>query len=107
MPDNVEPLDPEQVHFVLDENTEIMDNDKLPIHAPIKVLRYRTIKKSPGFGWWSVIALLEDHGKKMVCFYRWRKKDGEWKRDKKIPFHSREEWKLIKSAVEDYMEEMQ
>ena len=100
---NNEPSREEGAHYVFDENPEIMDNDKLPIHPPLKVLRYRTIKKTSSLGWWSAIVLLEDHGKNMVCFYRWRKRKGEWKRDKKLPFHSREEWKSIKSAVDEFM----
>jgi len=74
MPDErSQPLDPENVNLAFDENPEIRDGERLPIQPPLKVLRYRTIKKSTGFGWWSVVALVEDHGDKQICFYRWRK----------------------------------
>jgi hypothetical protein len=89
---------------VIDENPNVSDDERLPIHAPIKVLRYKTIKKNSAFGWWSVIVLVEDHDKKQVCFYRWHKKAGEWKRDKKLIFHSRVEWNAIKDAVEAFIE---
>ncbi len=101
-----DPLYPEKGSFVLDENPDILDNDKLPIHAPLTLLRYRTIKKSSGFGWWSAVVLLEDHGKKQVCFYRWRRRGGEWKRDKKIAFHNLNEWNSIKGAVETFLRDM-
>lgn len=89
---------------IFDENPGIKDDEKLPIHAPLKVLRYRTIKKNSGLGWWSAVVLLEDHDKKQVCFYRWRKKGGEWKRDKKLPFRNRVEWNAIKGAVESFLD---
>lgn len=89
---------------VIDENPAVRDDEKLPIHAPLIVLRYRTIKKNSALGWWSAIVLLEDHEKKVVCFYRWHKKGGEWKRDKKLPFHNRVEWNAIKDAVETYID---
>lgn len=91
---------------VIDENPSVRDDEKLPIHAPLSVIRYRTIKKNSALGWWSAIVLLEDHGKRLVCFYRWHKKGGEWKRDKKLPFHNRVEWNAIKDAVESYIGEM-
>ncbi len=92
-----------QPHPVLDENTNITDSDRIPIQAPLVVLRYRTIKKNNSLGWWSAVVLIEDHGKKKVSFYRWRKKAGEWKRDKKINFSSVPEWEAIKEAVEAYI----
>ncbi|MBU1125210.1 MAG: hypothetical protein KKC84_04220 [Candidatus Omnitrophica bacterium] len=93
-------------NIVLDENPNVKSNDRLPIQAPIKVLRYKTIKKNSSLGWWSAIVLVEDHDKKMVCFYRWRKKGNEWKRDKKLPFHSRAEWHAVKDAVESFMDQV-
>jgi hypothetical protein len=93
-------------NLVLDENQAIKDNDRLPIHDPLKVLRYRTIKKNNSLGWWSAAVLLEDHGKKQVCFYRWRKTKGEWKRDKKLPFRSKTEWTAVKDAVETFINDL-
>jgi hypothetical protein len=93
--------------MTLDENTAIKDADVLPIHEPLKVLRYRTIKKNNSLGWWSAVVLLEDHGKKQVCFYRWRKRDTVWKRDKKLSFRSRLEWSAIKDAVESLLTELE
>ncbi len=92
---------------MLDENTAIKDNEPLPVNASLKVLRYRTIKKNNALGWWSAVVLLEDHEKKQVCFYRWRRKNKEWKRDKKISFHSAKEWALIKEGVEGFIPQLQ
>ncbi|MBF0217777.1 MAG: hypothetical protein HQL30_12390 [Candidatus Omnitrophica bacterium] len=89
--------------MIFDENTAITDNEKLPIGAPLTVLRYKTIKKSSSLGWWSAVVLLEDHGKKLVCFYRWHKKKGEWKRDKKLPFRNASDWVLFRTAIEEFI----
>jgi hypothetical protein len=91
------------VSSAMDENEKIKDSERLPIRDPIKVLRYRTIKKNNVLGWWSAVALVEDHGKQQVCFYRWRKRDKEWKRDKKISFRSKTEWDVIRDAIEVYI----
>ncbi len=88
---------------MLDENTQIKDSEPLPVNPSIKVLRYRTIKKNNALGWWSAVVLLEDHDKKQVCFYRWRRKNKEWKRDKKLAFHSAKDWAAIKTAVEGFI----
>lgn len=93
--------------IVLDENPKIKDSEKLPIKAPLKVLRYKTIKKTKALGWWSAVVLLEDHQKKQVCFYRWRKKNNEWKRNKKLPFRTPAEWSLVKEAVESFISELE
>lgn len=88
---------------IFDENPRITDTDKLPIKETLNALRYRTIKKNNAFGWWTAVVLLEDHGKRQVCFYRWRKRDGEWKRDRKIAFHSRPEWNAVKEGIESLL----
>lgn len=93
--------------MVKGENPNITDNEKLPIRAPLKVLRYKTIKKINSLGWWSAIVLLEDHNKKLVCFYRWHKKEKEWKRDKKPPFRARSEWSTIKETVDCFINELE
>jgi len=90
-----------------DENPKITDMEKLPIREPLKVLRYKTIKKNNSLGWWSAVVLLEDHQKKMVCFYRWRRRKGEWKRDKKLPFRSRPEWAEVRETVDFFMKELE
>ena len=92
---------------VVDDNPAIKDNDRLPIGETLTVLKYRTIKKNNSLGWWSAIVLLEDHEKKQVCFYRWRRNKGEWKRDKKLPFKTRAEWTMIKDGVEAYIKELE
>ena len=94
------------IKMVIDENPKIIDSDKLPIQPPLKVLRYKTIKKNNSLGWWSAVVLLEDHQKKQVCFYRWRKKDNQWKRNKKLPFRTRKEWATVKEAVESFLGEL-
>jgi hypothetical protein len=92
---------------IFDENPNIQDNEKLPIGPPLTVFRYKTIKKTSSLGWWSAVVLLEDHGKKQVCFYRWRKKKGgEWKRDRKLPFKSNKDWNLFREAMCSFMGEI-
>jgi hypothetical protein len=94
------------IQAVSDENPNIQDSDKLPIHPPLKVLRYKTVKKNNALGWWSAVVLLEDHQKKQVCFYRWRKRKNVWKRDKKLPFRTRTEWNLVKGTIESFISEL-
>ena len=52
------------------------------------------------------MVLLEDHGKKQVCFYRWRKRENVWKREKKLVFRSSIEWEAIKQAVEGFLPDL-
>lgn len=92
-----------QAKIVFDENLQRKDNEKLPIHEPLIVLRYRTLKKNDSLGWWSAVVLLEDHNKKQVCFYRWRKKNKEWRRDKKLVFRTRAEWHAIKETIDNFI----
>ena len=92
--------------MVLDENREIMDSERLPLDRSLEVLRYRTIKKSSGLGWWSAIVLLKDHEKKQICFYRWRKKAGEWKRDKKLTFRSRGDWHEFRDVIKSFVDDL-
>ncbi|MFH1857108.1 MAG: hypothetical protein ABH836_07830 [Candidatus Omnitrophota bacterium] len=91
---------------IFDENPDIKDDDKLPVHAPLTLLRYRTLKKNNSLGWWSAIVLVEDHGKKQICFYRWKKRGGEWKRDKKLPIRSYADWQALKEGVESFLAEL-
>ena len=93
--------------IVLDENTNITNNERLPISSSLKVLRYRTIKKNDSLGWWSVVVLLEDHSKKQVSFYRWRKRGKEWKRDKKISFRTRADWATFKESIDGFISELE
>jgi hypothetical protein len=93
--------------MVFDENPKITDNEKLPVSETLKVLRYKTIKKNNTLGWWSAVVLLEDHDKKQACFYRWRKRGDVWKRDKKIAFRTKEEWSVVKDALEDFVKELE
>lgn len=99
-----EPSVPKAVH---DENTKITDGERVPIHEPLKLIRYRTLKKNTALGWWSAVALLEDHGKKQISFYRWRKKGKEWKRDKKLPFRSNADWKAFKEVMETFVGDLE
>lgn len=93
--------------MAFDENTQIKDTEPLPIQAPLVVLRYRTIKKNNALGWWSAVVLLEDHQKKLVCFYRWRRKGAEWKRDKKLAFRTRAEWGDVREAMESFLGDLE
>lgn len=92
--------------LVVDENPEVRDNDRLPIKAPLNVLRYRTIKKNNSLGWWSAVVLLEDHGVRQACFYRWRRNKGEWKRDKKLAFRTRQEWETVKNSLDVFVNDL-
>lgn len=102
-----EPQALSQPKMVRDENPKITDGERLPIHEPLKLLRYRTLKKNTALGWWSAVVLLEDHGKKQISFYRWRKKGKEWKRDKKLAFRSNADWKVFKEAMECFLGDLE
>ena len=80
------------------------ETEKVPIIAPLKVIRYTTINKR--FGWWSAVVLLESYGRKQVCFYLWQKKGEEWKRKQKFAIHSQEDWELITNAVVGMIDEL-
>ena len=99
-------MEEEKKRIVIDENREIIDGEKLPMRGQAIILRYRTIKKSPGFGWWSAIVLLEDHNKKQVSFYRWKKSGDQWKQDKKLTFRRYKDWLEFKGAIEPFFKEI-
>lgn len=88
--------------FTAEEALE--DEERVPIKAPLKVLRHHTINKK--FGWWAAVVLLESYAKKQVCFYLWQKKDDTWKRKQKFGIHSKEDWQRMKQAVESYVNEL-
>ena len=93
--------------IIIDENPDRKDMEPLPVHGELQVLRYRTIKKNDVLGWWSAVVLLIDHKKKQICYYRWRKKNDEWKRDKKLVFHSHKDWQLLQRAVEPFLKDLE
>ncbi len=78
--------------------------ERLPIKAPLRVLQHRTINKR--FDWWAAVVLLESYAKKQVCLYLWQKKNGDWKRKQKFGIHSKEDWEMMKKAVESYIGEL-
>jgi len=80
------------------------DEEILPIKPPLQVLKYRTIHKR--FGWWATVVLLQSYAKKQICFYLWQRKDDVWKRKQKFGLHSKEDWDMIKEAVEGYINEL-
>lgn len=92
--------------LVFDDNEHINDGERIPIHEPLKLLRYRTLKKNTALGWWSAIVLLEDHGQVQVCFYRWKKRKGEWKRDKKLAFRAYTDWQDFRNTIENFWENL-
>ena len=98
---------PEETKTAFDENPKITDHEKLPVSAPLEVLRYKTIKKNNSLGWWSAVVLLNDHDKKHVCYYRWRKRNKEWKRDKKLAFRKKAEWTQVKDTIECFINELE
>jgi len=78
--------------------------ERIPIKAPLKVLKFRTINKK--FGWWAAVVLLESYAKKQICFYLWQKKDDGWKRKQKFGIHSKEDWQMMKRSVESFINEL-
>lgn len=80
------------------------ETEKVPIIAPLKVDRHKTINKR--FGWWSAVVLLESYGRKQICFYLWQKRDDKWKRKQKFAIHSQEDWELVSDAVSGMIEEL-
>ena len=80
------------------------EEERVPIKAPLRVLKYRTINKK--FGWWAAVVLLESYAKKQICFYLWQKKDDEWKRKQKFGIHSEEDWQTMKKTVESFIGEL-
>lgn len=106
-PEQILPSQPISPRPLVDENSELTDFEPLPIRGQVNILRYRTIKKSAGFGWWSAVVVIEDHNKKQVCFYRWKKQGSEWKQDKKLSFHSHKDWRIFKEGVEYFLKEME
>jgi hypothetical protein len=92
-----------------DEGTQIVDTgdgveERVPIKEPLRVLNCQTINKK--FGWWAAVVLLESYAKKQICFYLWQKKDNVWKRKQKFGIHSKEDWQLMKKAVESFVGEL-
>ena len=86
------------------EKTARRETEPVPIIAPLKVIKHKTINKR--FGWWSAVVLLESYGRKQVCFYLWQKRDEKWKRKQKFAIHSQEDWELISDAVADVIGEL-
>jgi len=78
--------------------------ERVPIKAPLKVLKSHTIHKR--FGWWAAVVLLESYAKKQICLYLWQSNNGDWKRKQKFGIHSKEDWQMMKEAVEGYIEEL-
>jgi len=81
------------------------DDAMLPIKPPLQALNYKTINKK--FGWWAAVVLLRSYAKKQICFYLWQRKGDEWRRKQKFGIHSKEDWALIKNAVESYIGELE
>ena len=88
-----------------DEKKARLEEDKVPISPPLKVLEYRTISK--GFGWWSAVVLVESWGNKRLCLYLWQKSENGWKRKQKYTIHSQERWHLISESIEKLIGELQ
>lgn len=80
------------------------EEERLPIKAPLRVLKHSTVNKK--FGWWAAVVLLESYAKKQICFYLWQKKDDSWKRKQKFGIHSKEDWQVMKKAVESFIGEL-
>jgi hypothetical protein len=91
-------------HALPIEKGEEGEEERLPIKAPLRVLKFRTVNKK--FGWWAAVVLLESYAKKQICFYLWQKKDDGWKRKQKFGIHSKEDWEIMKKSVESFIGEL-
>ncbi|MFH1246072.1 MAG: hypothetical protein V1662_06280 [Candidatus Omnitrophota bacterium] len=81
-----------------------MEEEKIPIEAPLKVVDYRTLSKA--FGWWAAAVLVDSWGRKQICLYLWQRKKDGWKRKQKFTIHDAEKWAQISSAVEELVLKM-
>ena len=86
------------------EETPNTEKERLPIKTPLRALKFSTIHKR--YGWWATVVLVESYAKKQICFYLWQNRDGEWKRKQKFGIHSKEDWEIMKKAVESYVGEL-
>ena len=96
--------DVQEEHALPVENSAEGEEERLPIKAPLRVLKFRTVNKK--FGWWAAVVLLESYAKKQICFYLWQKKDDGWKRKQKFGIHSKEDWEIMKKSVESFIGEL-
>ena len=80
------------------------EEEQVPIKAPLKALKVHTINKK--FGWWAAVVLLESYAKKQICFYLWQRKNDTWKRKQKFGIHSKEDWQMMKKAVDSFVGEL-
>ncbi len=80
------------------------EEERMPIKPPLKVISSQTVSKK--FGWWAAVVLLESYARKQICFYLWQKNEDGWKRKQKFGIHSKEDWQVMKKAVESYVNEL-
>jgi hypothetical protein len=87
--------------------TEVKDarkfrGDKLPLDSSLKSVRSFSLFKTSL--WWSavvaVIHPLTKHKKPLLCFYRWRYRNGKWTRVLKYTVTSEVQWEKLKFVVE-------
>jgi hypothetical protein len=78
--------------------------EQLPIGAPLKVLKSKTISKKAG--WWMAVVLVDAWGRKMINVYLWQKKKDGWKRKQKFTVHSLQRWKEISGAVSELLADL-
>ncbi len=84
----------------MDENIQ----EQLPIGAPLKVIKSKTISKKAG--WWLAVVLVDAWGRKMINVYLWQKKKEGWKRKQKFSVHNQERWKEISQAVSEFIPQL-
>ena len=80
------------------------DEEALPIHESLEIVKYHTFRKSNK--WWTAIvatrSTLAKNPRTTLSFYRWRKdKEGKWKRIKKWTINSKKDWEKIKKIVNE------
>ncbi len=76
------------------KNTE----EKLPISDFYNVIDYATIFKSGK--WWEAVVVYEAMGRRSIGLYLWHNQDGLWKRKHKFTVRNLNEWRKLKSGIE-------
>ena len=78
-----------------------IQEEKLPIAAPLSVVKSKTIAKKAG--WWQAVVLIDAWGRKMINVYLWQKKKEGWKRKQKFSIHNPARWKEISQAINEFL----
>jgi len=83
--------------------------EKFPVYDELIVHDGKTITKTKK--WWRAVVVTSPKsypGRKTVSIYQWRydPKSDKWKRHAKMNIPSKDLWEKIKSAVDEYLEQL-